>query len=81
MQRTYKGTTVACYIGYFVQAIINNLSPILFIVYRQQLGVSLNAIGSLILINFLFWLHTPLRLRAWSVYPSCRAADCRRSVR
>ena len=53
MPRTYKGTTVACYIGYFVQAIINNLSPILFIVYRQQLGISLNAIGSLILINFL----------------------------
>lgn len=53
MQRTYKGTTIACYIGYFVQAIINNLSPILFIIYRQQLGVSLNAIGSLILINFL----------------------------
>ncbi len=53
MQRTFKGTTVACYIGYFVQAIINNLSPILFIIYREQLGVSLNAIGSLILINFL----------------------------
>lgn len=53
MQRTYKSTTVACYIGYFVQAIINNLSPILFIIYREQLGISLNAIGSLILINFL----------------------------
>lgn len=53
MQRTYKGTTIACYIGYFVQAIINNLSPILFIIYREELGVSLNAIGSLILINFL----------------------------
>ena len=53
MQRTYKGTTVACYIGYFVQAIINNLSPILFIIYREPLGISINAIGSLILINFL----------------------------
>ena len=53
MQRTFKGTTVACYIGYFVQAIINNLSPILFIIYREPLGGSLNAIGSLILINFL----------------------------
>ncbi len=53
MQRTFKGTTIACYIGYFIQAIINNLSPILFIVYRQQLGISLSAIGSLILINFL----------------------------
>ncbi len=51
--RTFKGTTVACYIGYFIQAIINNLSPILFIVYREQLQVSLGAISSLILINFL----------------------------
>lgn len=53
MHRTYKGTTVACYIGYFVQAIVNNLSPILFIVYRERLGVSLQAVNSLILINFL----------------------------
>lgn len=53
MHRTYKGTVVACYIGYFVQAIINNLSPILFIVYRARLGVSLQAVNSLILINFL----------------------------
>lgn len=53
VNRTFKGTTVACYIGYFVQAIINNLSPILFIIYREQLGISLNAIGNLILINFL----------------------------
>lgn len=53
INRTFKGTTVACYIGYFVQAIINNLSPILFIIYREQLGISLNAIGNLILINFL----------------------------
>lgn len=53
VNRTFKGTTIACYIGYFVQAIINNLSPILFIIYREQLGISLNAIGNLILINFL----------------------------
>lgn len=53
MQRTYKGTTIACYIGYFVQAIINNLSPILFIVFQEKFGISLAQIGSLILINFL----------------------------
>ena len=53
MQRTYKGTTIACYAGYFVQAIINNLSPILFIVFQEEFGISLTQIGSLILINFL----------------------------
>lgn len=53
MQRSFKSTTVACYIGYFVQAIINNLSPILFIVYRSEFQISLGAIGNLIFINFL----------------------------
>lgn len=53
MQRTFKSTKIACYIGYFVQAIINNLSPILFIIYSDEFGVSLSAIGALILINFL----------------------------
>ena len=53
MQRTFKSTKIACYIGYFVQAIINNLSPILFIIFSEQLGISLNQIGTLILVNFL----------------------------
>lgn len=53
MHRTFKGTKVACYSGYFVQAIINNLSPLLFVIYREKLGITLEAIGSLILINFL----------------------------
>lgn len=52
MQRTFKSTKIACYIGYFVQAIINNLSPILFIIYSEEFGISLSAIGALILINF-----------------------------
>lgn len=53
MHRTFKGTKIACYSGYFVQAIINNLSPLLFVIYKEKLGISLEAIGSLILINFL----------------------------
>lgn len=53
MQRTFKSTKIACYIGYFVQAIINNLSPILFVIYSDEFGISLSAIGTLILINFL----------------------------
>lgn len=53
MHRTFKGTKTACYTGYFVQAIINNLSPLLFVIYKEKLGISLKEIGSLILINFL----------------------------
>lgn len=53
MHRTFQGTKAACYIGYFVQAIINNLSPLLFVIYRNAFGISVERIGSLILINFL----------------------------
>ncbi len=48
----YKITIYACYIGYIVQGIINNISPILFAVYQKSLGISLHKIGILIAINF-----------------------------
>ncbi len=53
MRRTFKGTKVACYIGYIVQAIVNNLSPLLFVIFSKQFNISLKTIGSLILINFI----------------------------
>ena len=49
---SYKSTTVACYIGNFVQAIVINLTPILFIPLREQFGLSFEQLGFLILINF-----------------------------
>ncbi len=52
MNTNYKYTVRACYLGYIVQGIINNVNPILFIVYRNQLGISLDKIGLLIAANF-----------------------------
>lgn len=49
---SYKSTTMACYIGYFAQAIVINLAPILFIPLREQFGLSYSQLGSLIFINF-----------------------------
>jgi len=49
---TYKHTLHACYLGYITQAIVNNLAPILFIVFQTQFAVSFEMIGRLILINF-----------------------------
>lgn len=47
------GTTIkACYIGFVCQAIINNLSPMLFSTYEKSLGISLGKIGLLITVNF-----------------------------
>lgn len=41
-----------CYLGMFVQAVIINLTPVLFIPLREQLGLSFEQIGRLVLINF-----------------------------
>ncbi len=60
MHRTFKGTKVACYIGYIVQAIVNNLSPLLFVIFSKQFNISLETIGSLILINFVSQMFVDL---------------------
>lgn len=48
----YRETKYASYIGYITQAIINNLPPLLFIIFQQDLGISLEKIGLLISLNF-----------------------------
>lgn len=49
---TYRHTAHACYLGYITQAIINNLAPLLFIVFQEQFQISFSMIGSLIFVNF-----------------------------
>ena len=49
---TYKHTLYACYIGYITQAIINNLTPLLFVTFQNRFDVSLSQIGLLIFVNF-----------------------------
>lgn len=51
-QYTYKNTTYACYRGYITQAIINNLAPLLFIIFQTNYHISYSKLGQLILINF-----------------------------
>lgn len=48
----YKHTIHSCYLGYITQAITNNLAPLLFVVFRDEFGISLEMIGRLILVNF-----------------------------
>ena len=49
---SFRETKYASYIGYITQAIINNLPPLLFIIFQQDLGISLEKIGLLISLNF-----------------------------
>ncbi len=53
MKLTYKHTLVSCYICFFVQAIINNFSPLLFVTYSKQFNISLDQITVLISYNFI----------------------------
>ena len=48
----YKRTLRACYLGYVTQAIVNNLSPLFFAIFRTDFGISLSLLGTLVLINF-----------------------------
>ena len=52
MKMTYKHTKYASYIGYITQAIINNLPPLLFIIFNEELGISIEQLGILISFNF-----------------------------
>lgn len=48
----YNHTIYACYIGYIVQAIVNNFVPLLFLTFQSTFGISLDRIAYLITINF-----------------------------
>lgn len=43
---------LACYTGYVVQAIVNNLAPLLFVIFQRQLGLNLGLISALVTVNF-----------------------------
>lgn len=52
MKLGYRSTINACYLGSFIQAVIINLTPILFIPLKDQLGLSFGELGLLVLVNF-----------------------------
>lgn len=52
MKLSYKHTTIACYLGMISQAIVNNLAPLLFIIFKDEFRVSDEQLGRLILFNF-----------------------------
>ena len=53
---TYKHTERACFIGYIVQAVVNNFVPLLFLTFQKQFGIPLSQVTLLITLNFLLQL-------------------------
>lgn len=52
IKNNYKHTFFASYAGYFVQAIINNFLPLLFLTFQSSFDLSYDKISLLIVINF-----------------------------
>lgn len=52
MQKNYQKTMYACFIGYIVQAIVNNFVPLLFLTFESTYGIPMSQITTLITINF-----------------------------
>lgn len=52
MNKNYKKTMYACFVGYVVQAIINNFVPLLFLTFETTYNIPISRITMLITINF-----------------------------
>ena len=52
MKPNYNTTIFACFVGYIVQAIVNNFVPLLFITFQHDYQIPLTQITLLVTINF-----------------------------
>ena len=52
MKKNYQITIYACFVGYVVQAIVNNFVPLLFLTFQKSYGIPLSQITMLVTINF-----------------------------
>ncbi len=50
--KKYMSTKIACYTGYFVQAIINNLAPLFYVIFQNEFEINYTKISWLIMLNF-----------------------------
>ena len=52
MKLTFKTTMISCFVGYIVQAIINNFVPLLFLTFQNTYRIPLSQITLLVTFNF-----------------------------
>lgn len=57
---TYRHTIRASKLGYITQSVINNLAPLLFLIFQQQFSIPLSRITLLITLNFCIQLMVDL---------------------
>ena len=52
VKNNYRHTLAACYLGYITQSVINTFPPLLFLTFREEYGLTLEAVTLLVTINF-----------------------------
>lgn len=60
MKLTYKNTIISCFVGYVVQAIVNNFIPLLFLTFQNIYNIPLDKITLLVTFNFGIQLLTDM---------------------
>ena len=60
MKLTYKNTITSCFVGFIVQAIVNNFIPLLFLTFQNTYHIPLDKITLLVTFNFGVQLLTDL---------------------
>ena len=58
--QNFKKTIFACYRGYITQGIVNNLSPLFFVIFQDKFNISYMLISALILCNFITQVITDM---------------------
>lgn len=58
--KKYNKTITACFVGYIVQAIVNNFVPLLFLTFERSYDIPLSQITLLVTINFVIQLLVDL---------------------
>ena len=82
MKNGYQKTIYACFLGYIVQAIVNNFVPLLFLTFQSTYDIPLAKITMLVTMNFGIQLIVDLfsakfvpGLHSGSPYLRCCRAD------
>jgi len=60
IQKNYKKTLIACYLGFVTQAISSNFAPLLFLTFKNTYGITLDKIAMIPLVFYFTQLLTDL---------------------
>ena len=55
MKSQYNKTITACFVGYIVQAIVNNFTPLLFLFFQKCYHIPISQI-TLLILGYNYWL-------------------------